>query len=389
VRILSLLYEYDARVQGGMGGFRHAVELAEHWTRLGHAVTIVRPRLRAPVETTSVPVVESPFTAWSPLRAASAYAGLLATGLRVGARLRPDVVYAREMAGPVPLLLARRFGAALVLEVNGDSYRHRREALRESRWRVALLRALQRWSFTRADRIVTVTPGLRGTLLERFALDPARVVVVENGANLERLTPADAATARRALGLDERGPIVGFVGTFFPHQGVATLIDAVPAVLAARPDARFLIVGDGSARGAWEERARIVGVAPSVHFPGQVDHACVGTWINAMDVCVAPFTADRGEASPLKLFDYLACARPVVVSDIASVRELVAASGGCVSVPPDDPGALATAITRLLADEARRRQLGAAGRAWVASGHGWDAVARRVLDVCAAARRAR
>jgi glycosyltransferase involved in cell wall biosynthesis len=108
-----------------------------------------------------------------------------------------------------------------------------------------------------------------------------------------------------------------------------------------------------------------------------------------MDVCVAPFTADRGEASPLKLFDYLACARPVVVSDIAAVRELVAASGGCVPVPPDDPGALATALARLLADEARRRQLGAAGHAWVASGHGWDAVARSVLEVCAAARRAR
>jgi glycosyltransferase involved in cell wall biosynthesis len=352
-------------------------------------VTIVRPRLGAPVDTTSVPVVESLFTAWPPLRAASAYAGLLATGLRVGARLRPDVVYAREMAGPVPLLLARRFGAALVLEVNGDSYRHRREALHEAPWRIALLRALQRLSFTRSDRIVTVTPGLRAALLERFALDPGRVVVVENGANLERLIPADAAMARRALGLADRGPIVGFVGTFFPHQGVAALIDAAPAVLAARPDTRFLLVGDGPARAGWEARARAVGVAHAVQFPGQVDHARVGTWINAMDVCVAPFTADRGEASPLKLFDYLACARPVVVSDIAAVRDIVAASGGCVSVPPDDPGALATAVTGLLGDEARRRQLGAAGRAWVASDHGWETVARRVLDVCAAARLAR
>ena len=386
MRLLLLLYEYDPRVQGGMGGYRHAVELGEQWTRRGHDVTIVRPRLRAPAERAAVRVVESPFTSAGPLRAASAYAGLLATALAEGRRARPDDVYAREMAGPVPLIVARALGAALVLEVNGDSYRHRRERLHEARWRTDLLHRLQRLSFRRADRIVAVTAGLRAMLLSRFALPPARVEVVENGANLDRLAPADPAAARRALGLAERGPTVGFVGTFFPYQGVTTLIDAAPAVLAAHPDSRFLVVGDGAARGPWQERARSAGVAGAFHFPGQVPHTEVGTWINAMDVCVAPFVADRGEGSPLKLFDYFACARPVVASDIPAVRHLVDATSACVVVPPDDPGALASAIARLLGDADARARLGAAGRAWVVRDHGWDAVAARVLEVCEAAR---
>src|SRR5205807_3481726 len=106
-------------------------------------------------------------------------------------------------------------------------------------------------------------------------------------------------------------------------------------------------------------------------------------------VCVAPFTADRGESSPLKLFDYLACARPTVVSDIAAVHDVAVESGGCVLVPPDDAPALADAVVRLLADEARRHRLGETGRAWVVRGHGWDSVAARVAAVCADAVAAR
>jgi glycosyltransferase involved in cell wall biosynthesis len=191
--------------------------------------------------------------------------------------------------------------------------------------------------------------------------------------------------SRRALGLAEK-PTVGFIGTFFPYQGVSTLIAAAPAILAACPAARFLVVGDGPARAEWEARARAAGVAAAFHFPGQVPHAEVGTWINAMDVCVAPFVADRGEGSPLKLFDYFACARPVVASDIPAVRHIVEESGACVAVPPEDAGALTSAVARLLGDVGARTRMGWAGRAWVVRDHGWNAVAARVLDVCAAAR---
>jgi glycosyltransferase involved in cell wall biosynthesis len=241
---------------------------------------------------------------------------------------------------------------------------------------------LQRWSFRRAARVVTVTPGLRAMLVARFGIDPDRVSVVGNGTNLARLRPMDARTCRRTLGLPVDAPTVGFVGTFFHHQGVATLIAAAPAILAACPAARFLVVGDGPARDNWRDAVRAAGVREAFVFPGQVAHADVATWINAMDVCVAPFAGSRGETSPLKLFDYLACGRPVVVSAIAAVAEESRASGGCLDVPPDDPAALASAVRRLLADGALRQRLGDTGRAWVVRERGWDAVARRVLDVC-------
>src|SRR5205823_10421930 len=117
--------------------------------------------------------------------------------------------------------------------------------------------------------------------------------------------------------------------------------------------------------------ARAAGVGAACVFPGQVAHGELARWIGAMDVCVAPFAATRGETSPLKLYDYLACARPVVVSAIDAVVAPARASGGCVLVPPDDAVALATAVVGLLDDSARRRALGDAGRAWVERERGW------------------
>jgi glycosyltransferase involved in cell wall biosynthesis len=386
VRILLTLYEHDRDVRGGMGGFRHAIELAEAWGRAGHEVLILRPGLGHEDEATTATIVETPLIDRPVVRPLSAYAGLLARGLATARRFRPEVIYAREMLGPAPLLLARVRRCPLVIEVNGDSYAHRRDALAQSRAPLALIAALQRTSFRAADRVVTVTPGLRAMVIARFGVAPDRVRVVGNGTNLARLMPLDPGACRGKLGLAPDAPCVGFVGTFFHHQGVATLIAAAPAILAAFPSARFLIVGDGPARGAWHDAVRAAGLQDAFVFPGQVTHADVGTWINAMDVCVAPFTGSRGETSPLKLFDYLACGRPVVVSAIPAVADESRASGGCVEVPPDDPAALASAVRQLLSDPGRRQRLGDAGRAWIVRERSWDTVARRVLDVCAEAR---
>ena len=68
------------------------------------------------------------------------------------------------------------------------------------------------------------------------------------------------------------------------------------------------------------------------------------------------------------------------------MRHIVDATGACVPVPPEDAGSLAGAVAKLLGDAGARDRLGAAGRAWVVRDRGWDAVARRVLDVCDAAR---
>lgn len=362
MRILFLLYEYDRRVRGGMGGFRHALELAENWVRMGHQVTILRPRLRKGEEPTPVPVVEIPIIDLPLLRPLIVYALLFLSGLLASIRGRPDVVYAREMFAPTPVLLARLFGCPVLVEVNGDSYWHRSELRGEPRWRLALFRRIQRFNFEMCDRVIAVTEGLRQALLARFpSLSAEKVVVIENGTNTEHLRPLDPVACRRRLGLSEGARYVGFAGTFFRYQGVQTLIEAAPLILEGCPEARFLVVGDGEMREEWEALVRRLGLEAAFDFPGQVPYEAIPYYLGAMDLCVAPFTADRGEGSPLKLFDYMASGRPVVVSEIPAVKPLIERSGALVPVPPDDPQALAQAVLRLLAQNSERRRLGEEG----------------------------
>lgn len=382
MRILFLLYEYDRKVRGGMGGFRHALELAERWIRMGHEVTILQPRLRRAEEPTPAKVVEVPIIDLPVLRPIIVYALLFLYGLASSIRARPDVVYSREMFAPVPLFLARLLRCPVLIEVNGDSYRHRAEQLGEPGWRLALLLWVQRLSFTRCDGIVAVTEGLRRALLSRFLLSPGKVVVIENGSDTERLRPMDSAFCRSRLGLSEKARYVGFIGTFFRYQGVNTLIEAAPLILRSFPEARFLIVGDGEMRGEWESQVRRLGLEEAFDFPGQVPYEAIPLYLNAMELSVAPFTADRGEGSPLKLFDSLACCRPVVVSRIPTVESLFGRTEALVPVPPDDPKALAEAVTGLLGDPERLERLGKSGREFVVTSRSWEQVAKEVLAIC-------
>ena len=101
-------------------------------------------------------------------------------------------------------------------------------------------------------------------------------------------------------------------------------------------------------------------------------------YINAMDVAVAPMIASRGPVSPLKLFDYWGCGRPVVVSDLPDVAPLIRESKGAIPVPPEGPHALAGAVSELLGDEAKRHTLGTSGRRFVEARYSWAHVAGEV-----------
>jgi glycosyltransferase involved in cell wall biosynthesis len=91
----------------------------------------------------------------------------------------------------------------------------------------------------------------------------------------------------------------------------------------------------------------------------------VPEYIGAMDICVAPHRKDTNQASPVKIFDYMACARPIVASDIEVIREIVEDSGCAVLVAPERPDQLAMAIISLLKDEKAAKAMSLKAREYV------------------------
>ncbi len=387
--ILFLLsYEHDPVVQGGMGGFRKIWELAAQCRSLGHRVVLFVPAGTRVREFPSLDVVEIPYLDLPVLRPFLIYLLLFAIPLLRAARVTPDVIYIRTMHSPLSVLLSRLTRAPLLIEVNGDSYSHYR-ARRGSAFRLGLIKLIDRINFRYSDKVIPISKGLQEMLWQRYQVPPEKTVLIESATDPELFRPLDGHACRQRLRLDPAGRYVGFVGSFFRHQGIDVLIDAAPTVVHRFPDVRFLLVGDGIMRQAWAERISKRGLSASFIFTGQVPYSEVPLYIGATELCVAPFLADRGDASPLKLFDYLACGRAVVASDIRPLHDLMSRAQGIASVPPEEPEALGKKIIRFLEDQEAARHLGQKGREWVLEAHSWRAAAERMLQACEEVLRAR
>ena len=243
----------------------------------------------------------------------------------------------------------------------------------------------EKFNYTYCDRIVSVTDKLKDELVRLYSVPAEKVIVINNGANTDIFKPMDQKQVRDRLKLDNSKKYVCFVGHLAAWQGVEFLIYAAPYILEKSPDVRFLVVGDGVMKDKLIEIASETGVLDKFTFTGRVPYESVPEYINAADVCVAPFIKDRNSKiglSALKTYEYLACGKPIVASDIAGVKDLLDLSGGGISVPPEIPGDLANAVVELISDQNIRNAMGERGRKYVIENHSWDELARKILDIC-------
>jgi glycosyltransferase involved in cell wall biosynthesis len=284
-----------------------------------------------------------------------------------------DVVLERYSLASTPAReAATRRGIPLVLEVNAPlvdeaaRYRGLEDVERRRSWERDVLAS--------ADSVIAVSTAVREHVL-RAGQDPRRVSVIQNGVDVTEFIEAEGQDVRARYGLGD-ATVLGFSGSLKPWHGVAVLLDA----FADLPlEAALLIVGDGPERARLEQTGRRPGLAGRVFFTGPVAHSRVPAYRAAMDVATAPYAAQEDfYFSPLKVAEYLAAGLPIVASAQGDVPAMVGDAG--LLVPPGDPQALASALSRLCAEPEVRRDLAAnaRARAWNLD---WSRVAARVEEV--------
>ena len=208
-------------------------------------------------------------------------------------------------------------------------------------------RAIRRM-FQAADHVVVLGDHWRDFVTGELGVPGDRVSIIANG--VPEPTPSQ----------DEQAdpPLLVTMGAVGERKGTDVLIEA----LAALPDdlAWHAVVGGNGDLAAWREAAREAGIGDRVEFPGWLDEAAVGRWLDRASIFVLP---SRAENQPVAILEAMARGLPVVSTRIGAIPEQVIDGQTGLLVPPGESAPLAQALQELLASPDRRAAMGAAGRA--------------------------
>jgi len=227
-----------------------------------------------------------------------------------------------------------------------------------------------------ADRVITSGEGVRSIVIAA-GIAPERVVAISAGVDGDQFHAGVSGRPVRAeLGLDE-APVVGLVANVRGSKGHNVFLEAARAVLVSKPDARFLIVGDGVGFDEVSRRVREMSLDTSVRLTGF--RRDIPEVMAALDVLVLP--SIRSEAIPQVIPQALAVGTPVVASTVGGSPELIRDGENGRLVPPGDARALADAILALLREPERARAMARAGQAMVRERYTIDATMTRTTAV--------
>jgi glycosyltransferase involved in cell wall biosynthesis len=276
-----------------------------------------------------------------PLRPARDLLGLLELVVLMR-RTAPDVVHANSSkAGVLGRLAAVAAGVPVrIFTVHGWAFSaHSGAASTLYRWADRLMSPLTTLTICVAERERTAGLAARTCVAQR-------TVVIPNAVDV-----AAFPQARHGAG----PPLILAVGRLAEPKDALTLVRALAAVRELAFTA--LLVGDGPDRPALQAEVRRLGLQEVVTFAGTRDD--VPDLLARADVFAL---SSRSEGAPVSILEAMAAGLPVVASRVGGVPELVVDGKTGLLVPPGDPGAMGSALGRLLADAGLRRRLGAAGR---------------------------
>jgi len=294
--------------------------------------------------------------------------------------LRPQVLHAAtdHRNGSVAHAVRDRTGTPFVYEVRGflEETWASRDPIRVGSQRHVLQREREAFLMREADAVVTLAETMATEIVER-GVPREKIFLAPNAVDDSLLTAHyDGAAFRREMGIGEREIVVGSVSSIVAYEGFATLLRAAALLREEAAPVRVLIVGDGTERANLLELVEELGLTSAI-LPGRVGPEEALQAQDAIDIFVCPREDLRvcRLVTPLKPVEAMALGKPVVLSDLPALSELVGSDGAGLLVPPGDPAALAKALAGLSADPARRAEMGEAGRAEVAAKRTWSRVA--------------
>ena len=296
--------------------------------------------------------------------------------LRVLARY--DLIYARDFHTVIISLISRFiYGKKLIFEINGIA--HEEQRLKGdtilNRIFVFLIKNAERVASNYSDRIVSVTPQIADYLVRHYHTNKDKIEFISNGVNTRKFYPIhDEKILNRKrieLGITVDEMVITFVGNLAPWQGVDLLIKAAPLVIEKIKSLKFLIVGDGILRHEYEQEVKHLGLTSRIIFTGMLEYELIPLIINLSDICVLPKRSMKSGFSPIKLYEYMACGKPILASRVEGMK-LIEEEGIGRLAEPGDVMDFSKGLIELLKDGKVRNEMGQKGLCLARNRYDWN-----------------
>jgi len=381
---MRIFYFARIDIEANDAGARHVLETCKQFSAIGHETLLFVPDLGSTRKLPGVKIIQVPILLRKPAFTYFSFHAVLFFYLLYHClKNKPDAVYTRLQ--PLEwwatwLKIIFRFRYAI--EVNGLPLVELK-INQAPRWTRSVTRILEWICYRFPDFWVVPTTQIRDFLCKEYGLDPKLFLVVSNGADAEVFYPMDQMSCRSQLELDVNATYLLFMGGFSKWHGILELIEMLPDLVRSNSNIKLLLVGEGQLTAGLRARVSERGLEQNVIFCGRRPLAEMPALINAADICLAPFFDERSPItglSPLKLFEYMACGKPIVASALGGLDEIFQAHDMGEVVSSLDPKMWTDVILTLLNDPERMKSCGENGRKAVIEKFNWRSISENILN---------
>ena len=240
---------------------------------------------------------------------------------------------------------------------------------------------MERAAAEEADAVVTISEALKERLVQT-GVKPEKITVIPNAVDLKIFKPMSSnVELKKRLGLEGK-TVVGFIGSLTGYEGLDLLIEAVAALVDRGANIALLIIGHGYA----EKKLRKTASSSRkdcIRFVGYVPFKEIKEYYSVIDIF--PFPRNGYEvcrlSPPLKVLEAMATAKPVIVSDLPPLLEIVKDKETGYVCKADNLQALIESIQRLYENPGERQTLGKAARKWVAENRNWEDMSEKYINL--------
>ncbi len=381
---MRIFYFARIDIEANDAGARHVLETCKQFASIGHETFLFIPDLGTTRKLPGVSIVKVPVFIRKPAFTYFSFHAVLFFYLLYHCLTnKPDAVYTRQQTlewWATWLKLVFRFRYAI--EVNGLPLIELKMS-QASGWITSVTRIMEWICYRFPDFWVVPTTHIREFLCREYHLDPKLFLVVSNGADADVFYPMDQNSCRTQLGLDAKTKYLLFMGGFRKWHGILELIEIMPELIDNNSNIKLLLVGEGELTTGLRTRVDALGIQDNVIFCGRRPLAEMPAFINAADICLAPFFDERSPhtgLSPLKLFEYMACGKPVIASALGGLDEIFQSHDIGEVVSSSAPKKWTSVILSILNNPERMKSCGENGRKAVLEKFNWKTISESILN---------